>query len=73
MDLGGGQFATIWGRRGKRLQSKIQQGDYWERNAAINRKQDKGYREITHNRLVEVYPEFQLDLEQSAFWLALQS
>jgi hypothetical protein len=32
------------------------------------KKQNKGYNSVEKNELDEVYPEFQSDLEKTAFW-----
>lgn len=66
------KYATIWGRRGKALQSKIFEGDYWSMMHKVDGKGSKGYSEISLSRLDTVYPEFQQDLEKSAFWATLK-
>ena len=65
------KYATIWGRRGKTLQSKVQDGYGSHQRTAIRGKKSKGYVEITKDRLAEVYPEFQDDLERTALWSML--
>jgi hypothetical protein len=37
------------------------------------KKQDKGYVSVDIKRLNEVYPEFQQDLEKTAFWATLRA
>ena len=73
MPLTDGRYATVWGRRGKTLQSKIQAGWQSDRDKAVRSKRNKGYQQISLSQLETVYPEFQQDLEQSAFWVALQA
>ena len=70
---GDGKYVTFWGRRGKKLQTKLVEGSLWDVHHPFLKKLDKGYKEIQENQLDEVYPEFQQDLEKTAFWAALQS
>lgn len=69
MPLQDGRFATVWGRRGKTLQSKVQDG--WDRRSLIRSKCNKGYQQITPSQLNVVYPNFREDLEKTALWLLL--
>lgn len=67
------KWATIWGRRGKKLRYLI--SDDFEKNieSLINqKKQNKGYREINIEELNTVYPEFETDLEKIAIWAILK-
>jgi predicted DNA-binding WGR domain protein len=69
-----GRYATVWGRRGKKLQSKIH--DYLtarERSNLIDSKEAKGYRQIPEKELNTVYPEFQDDLEKTTVWALLST
>jgi hypothetical protein len=70
--LGSGikRYATIWGRRGRKLQSKIFQDDNAHR--MISAKYHKGYIFIDKQKLDTVYPDFEQDLEQAAFWALLK-
>ena len=68
-----GKFVTFWGRRGAKLQTKTWQGSNWDAISMFQKKQDKGYRAVELDELNTVYPEFQQDLEKTAFWAALQS
>jgi hypothetical protein len=68
-----GKYVTFWGRRGKKLQTKIVEGSLWDVHKPFLKKLDKGYKEIQEHQLDEVYPEFQQDLEKTAFWAALQA
>jgi len=68
-----GKFLTVWGRRGKQLQSKIVESNTYEMGKLVGRKDAKGYREIPEDKLHEVYPEFQQDLERTAAWGMLRA
>jgi predicted DNA-binding WGR domain protein len=62
---------TVWGRRGKKLSTKmVTNGN--DLSKLIRAKENKGYREISKNRLDEVYPEFEDDLEKTAIWAMLK-
>ena len=63
---------TFWGRRGKKLQTKIGLDD-WEMLRNIEAKKNKGYVEIQPDKLQSVYPEFEKDLETTAIWAMLRS
>jgi hypothetical protein len=67
-----GKFVTFWGRRGKKLQTKIVEDTTWGIHKMFLKKQDKGYKEVDKNLLDEVYPEFENDLKQTAFWATLK-
>lgn len=58
---------SFWGRRGKKLQTKMVVDDY-ELEKLIRSKTRKGYQEVNSNKLNEVYPEFEEDLGKTAFW-----
>ena len=62
------KYVSFWGRRGAKLQTKIVECAAWEAEKLFLKKQDKGYQSVNKNRLDEVYPEFQSDLEKTAFW-----
>jgi predicted DNA-binding WGR domain protein len=68
-----GKFLTVWGRRGKKLQSKVVDCAAQDMSKLIQTKDDKGYREIPQDKLNEVYPEFEQDLEKTAFWATLMA
>ena len=71
-DTWGGNVLTVWGRRGKKLQTKMVPNDR-KLGALINNKEyNKGYKEIDPKRLDEVYPEFKNDLEKTAMWATLK-
>lgn len=64
-----GNYVTYWGRRGKKLQTKIYKDvGYWEMENLADKKTGKGYKKIEKSQLDKVYPEFQQDLEKTAFW-----
>jgi predicted DNA-binding WGR domain protein len=65
-----GTYIAFWGRRGKKLQTKIHY-DFSEDDARrlCNSKELRGYQEITN--FDEVYPEFEQDLEKTAVWSML--
>lgn len=65
-------YVTFWGRRGKKLQTKIS-NDLRAVNDLIYKKQLKGYQSITTDKLDDVYPEFRSDLEKTAFWSSLKA
>ena len=72
-DHWGGSFATVWGRRGKKLQHKvIDHASSWDMEKLVNSKYKKGYSKISKESLNTVYPEFESDLEQTAFWARLK-
>lgn len=62
------KYLTVWGRRGAKLQTKIVHGDTWSARQQWQSKVRKGYKEIVASQLDAVYPEFQSDLEKTAFW-----
>jgi predicted DNA-binding WGR domain protein len=59
---------TFWGRRGAKLQTKLIKANNWEADDLFRKKVNKGYQELEEYQLNEVYPEFQQDLEKTAFW-----
>jgi predicted DNA-binding WGR domain protein len=67
----GTRVLTFWGRRGKKLQTKLAQDD-WCMTKLINTKVNNGYVEIDADRLDKVYPEFEADLEKTAMWAMLK-
>jgi predicted DNA-binding WGR domain protein len=64
-------YATVWGRRGKKLQHKIVHASAYDMSRLIDRKMDKGYKKVLKFELDNVYPEFEQDLEQTAVWALL--
>ena len=67
-------YVAFWGRRGKKLQTKIHTNiDNWDADKLCDKKQDKGYATINPAGLDEVYPEFENDLEATAVWALLKA
>jgi hypothetical protein len=66
-------YMIFWGRRGKKLQSKLMESNPSTIKDHFNQKLDKGYKEIPKDKLNEVYPEFKTDLEKTAFWNLLKA
>jgi hypothetical protein len=67
-----GKYLTFWGRRGTKLQTKILEGNSREVQSSFGKKLRNGYTEVDKDRLYEVYPEFQQDLEKTAMWASLK-
>jgi hypothetical protein len=62
------KYVTFWGRRGKKLQTKVWDGYPYEAETQFNKKKEKGYQKVNKNQLSAVYPEFEKDLEKTAVW-----
>lgn len=69
---GANVYVSFWGRRGAKLQTRVLECTAWEAGAMFDKKTRKGYQEVSVDRLNEVYPEFQSDLEKTAFWAAFK-
>jgi hypothetical protein len=67
-----GKVLIFWGRRGKKLQTKIDKNSIKLSGLILN-KEYRGYKSINAKRLDEVYPEFHNDLEKTAMWAMLAS
>lgn len=67
----GRKCITFWGRRGKKLQSKVSSGGA-PLYGKVDEKRSKGYKEIDTTKLNEIYPEFQKDLQKLAVWSMLK-
>jgi hypothetical protein len=79
-------YVIAWGRRGGKLQSMTRLGynrpnmvynynryyRYSTIGKLINKKLNKEYESISADRLAEVYPEFEKDLDKLAFWETLK-
>ena len=65
-------YVTFWGRRGKKLQTKTSEDYEYDIEVRIDSKIKKGYERVNKNRLDEVYPEFETDLEKTAVWAILK-
>lgn len=69
-----GTYVSFWGRRGKKLQTKIHKDELlWNMERLAEKKKDKGYQKIDQSRLDTVYPEFEKDLQKTAVWSMLRS
>ena len=64
-----GNYVSFWGRRGKKLQTKMYKdvSNYFMKEMA-GKKMDKGYKSISKDNLNDVYPEFEEDLKKTTFW-----
>jgi predicted DNA-binding WGR domain protein len=67
------KVATIWGRRGKTLQSKIIETTEWDLKKLIKQKINKGYTMYSKSELDQVYPNFEADLEMTSTWALLKA
>jgi predicted DNA-binding WGR domain protein len=66
-------YAVVWGRRGRTLQSKVQEYTYPDILSLIRSKTKKGYEEVSAEKLDSVYPEFEEDLQKTAVWAMLKA
>jgi hypothetical protein len=73
IDLGNYKWATVWGRRGKKLQHKIVETTNWEMTKLVSSKKNKGYFKVDKDHLDRVYPEFLEDLEKTTMWALLST
>lgn len=67
-------YVTVWGRRGKALQTKIYKDEFrWTMDDMFAKKLHKSkaeecYIRVDKTKLDQVYPEFENDLKETAFW-----
>lgn len=67
-------YVVVWGRRGKALQTKVHKNSTkYAMGQLADKKQYKSkpeecYKEVDKTKLDEVYPEFEKDLRDTAFW-----
>ena len=73
IDSGNYNYTTVWGRRGKKLQTKPFSGSGHELDKLISVKRKKGYSNVDKTNLDVIYPDFEKDLEQTAIWAVLCS
>lgn len=67
------RWVAVWGRRGKKLQSKVIDDDVHNLRKLVDSKRKKGYKQLySQSELGNVYPEFQSDLEKTAVWSLLK-
>ena len=65
-------YVAFWGRRGKKLQTKIHEGlDGYDATRLCDKKIDRGYATIDTDRLEDVYPGFEEDLQKTTVWALL--
>lgn len=65
------RYLSFWGRRGKKLQTKVFEEVHWQAEEMARKKEKSGYKKIDRDALDKVYPEFQEDLEKTAMWATL--
>lgn len=69
-----GKYLVFWGRRGTKYQTKfvtsLSPTDYYHSIIAtkIQEKLDKGYKKVDKSSLDSIYPNFEKDLSDLAFW-----
>ena len=68
-----GKYVSFWGRRGKKLSTKMYETPEYKMRKVWEKKHNEGYTKIHEQRLSEVYPEFQDDLEKTAVWALLSN
>lgn len=56
------EYATFWGRRGKKLQKKVVTMTPYEASRLIGTKQNKGYVPVPESEVNSVYDRFAKDL-----------
>lgn len=65
-------YVAFWGRRGKKLQTKIHQGiSAYDADKLCDKKAAGGYHVINPNFLDQVYPGFEEDLQKTTVWALL--
>ena len=65
-------YVAFWGRRGKKLQTKIHHDiDSYDADKLCDKKESGGYKTIDLNHLEKVYPEFEEDLQKTTVWALL--
>lgn len=65
------KYLACWGRRTKKLSTKVYEYDRWKMDTLIRSKTRKGYVPIDKNDLDSVYPEFESDLQKTTVWTSL--
>lgn len=65
------ECVVFWGRRGKKLQMQRKTDDR-DLARTLEKKIEKGYKQVEENKLYEVYPNFQEDLEMLTVMAALK-
>ena len=65
-------YVAFWGRRGKKLQTKIHHDvSRWDIDRLCDKKESGGYKVIDLTKLSDVYPEFEEDLQKTTVWALL--
>lgn len=64
-------WLTVWGRRGKKLQTKLVHDSKWNIQKLISKKRSNGYNMFGKHALDQVYPNFETDLEKVTCWTLL--
>ena len=67
------KYVTFWGRRSKKLQTKIWDGYLYDAEIEFDKKKEKGYKKVNNNHLNSIYPEFKQDLEKIVSWSTLKA
>lgn len=67
------KYVSFWGRRGKKLSTKVFACYQYEMVRMYEKKEKDLYIEIPESKLHTVYPEFQDDLEKTAVWALLSA
>jgi predicted DNA-binding WGR domain protein len=62
--VGDEQWVTFWGRRGAKLQTKAWEGSLSDGIAMLDKKVQKGYREVGADFLDDVYPDLEELVQQ---------
>ena len=65
-------YVIFWGRRGKKLKTKILKDSAWGIGDKISSKKERGYVEVNTDKLDELYPEFESDLSKTAMWAMIK-
>lgn len=68
-----GNYVSFWGRRGKKLQTKIHKDELlWDIERLAEKKEKNGYQKIDKSKLNTVYPDFEKDLQKTVVWSMLK-
>lgn len=72
-DMYRGTYIIFWGRRGRKLQTKLLEDASWAMIDKIDAKKERGYVEVDTTKLDQLYPEFEKDLSKTAMWAMLKA
>jgi predicted DNA-binding WGR domain protein len=70
--LSEGAYLIFWGRRGKKLQTKIHKDASWGIWDKINSKRERGYVDIKIDEISKDYPDFEHELNKKVVWAMLK-